>query len=59
MESDLSDVLTISLDYFGNMVGISGTTTNLACTPSKLPLKLTNFNTTVKIVQTTLGPALV
>ncbi|XP_053201632.1 ER membrane protein complex subunit 10-like [Panonychus citri] len=57
IQSSLSDILMISLDYSGNLIGISSTSTNPTCgQPSTSPLTLDTFNTTVSLVTTNLGP---
>ncbi|XP_025017163.1 ER membrane protein complex subunit 10 [Tetranychus urticae] len=60
VQSGLSDIIMISLDYYGNLIGISLTSTNPTCESSYFSTdssnKLDTFNTTVKLISTTLGP---
>ncbi|XP_074603532.1 ER membrane protein complex subunit 10 [Brevipalpus obovatus] len=54
LESALSDVLTVSLDHEGSMIGISSTSLTPVC--SGKIVEGSAFNTTLKIVSTFPGP---
>lgn len=50
----MSDILTVSLDHDGSMIGISSTSLTPVC--SGKMIESSAFNTTLKIVSTFPGP---
>ncbi len=54
----LSDILIVTLDINGQFLSISASTSNPQCIPtvkSSLAIKLTNFNTTITVMPTTIS----
>ncbi|RWS23390.1 secreted protein-like protein [Leptotrombidium deliense] len=58
LESGLSDIITVSLDQNGNFLAASISSTNPYCIASSnvIPSKLTQFNTSLDILQTIQAP---